>query len=63
MSIPKNLKEEADKKEILVRPYNVIYKLIDDVKKEINNKLPSLDAEEVIGMKKKEKEVRARATS
>lgn len=47
--IMKNLKEEADKKNISIRPYNVIYKLIDDVKKEINTKLPPLDTEEVIG--------------
>lgn len=45
----KDLKEEADKKNISIRPYNVIYKLIDDVKKEINTKLPPLDTEEVIG--------------
>lgn len=44
----KDLKE-ADKKEISIRPYNVIYKLIDDVKMEINSKLPPLDTEEVIG--------------
>lgn len=47
------MKEEADEKEISVRAYNVIYKLVDDVKKEINNKLPPLDAEEVIGMREK----------
>ncbi|KAM0728749.1 Translation initiation factor IF-2, mitochondrial [Formica fusca] len=47
--IMKDLKEEADKKNISIRPYNVIYKLIDDVKKEINTKLPPLDTEEVIG--------------
>lgn len=45
----KDLKEEADEKNISIRPYNVIYKLIDDVKKEINAKLPPLDTEEVIG--------------
>ncbi|XP_072743834.1 mitochondrial translation initiation factor 2 [Anoplolepis gracilipes] len=45
----KDLKEEADKKNISIRPYNVIYKLIDDVKTEINTKLPPLDTEEVIG--------------
>ncbi|XP_011140338.2 translation initiation factor IF-2, mitochondrial isoform X2 [Harpegnathos saltator] len=49
VNIPKNLQQEAEKKEISVRAYNVIYKLIDDVKEEINKRLPSLDAEEVIG--------------
>jgi len=46
------LQQEANKKKISIRPYNVIYKLIDDVKKEINKKLPMVDAEEVIGMRK-----------
>ncbi|XP_011251164.2 translation initiation factor IF-2, mitochondrial isoform X1 [Camponotus floridanus] len=49
VGISKDLKQEADKKNISIRPYNVIYKLIDDVKKEINTKLPSLDTEEIIG--------------
>jgi len=47
----KNLQQEANEKKISIRPYNVIYKLIDDVKKEINSRLPPVDAEEVIGMK------------
>ncbi|XP_018045855.1 PREDICTED: translation initiation factor IF-2, mitochondrial isoform X2 [Atta colombica] len=45
----KNLQQEANEKKISIRPYNVIYKLIDDVKKEINSRLPPVDAEEVIG--------------
>ncbi|KMQ95956.1 translation initiation factor if- mitochondrial [Lasius niger] len=49
VGVMKDLKEEADEKNISIRPYNVIYKLIDDVKKEINAKLPPLDTEEVIG--------------
>lgn len=47
----KDVQQEANKKRISIRPYNVIYKLIDDVKQEINKRLPMLDAEEVIGMK------------
>lgn len=50
MDITKHLQEEADKKEISIRSYNVIYKLVDDVKMEINNQLPPVDAEEVIGI-------------
>ncbi|KAL0124558.1 hypothetical protein PUN28_006419 [Cardiocondyla obscurior] len=49
VGITKDLQEKADKKMILIRPYNIIYKLIDDVKKEINKKLPLIDAENVIG--------------
>lgn len=52
MSISRDLKQEADKKNISIRPHNVIYKLIDDVKKEINTKLPPLDTKEIIGTKK-----------
>lgn len=47
----KDLQEEANKKKISIRSYNVIYKLIDDVKQEINKRLPMVDAEKVIGMK------------
>lgn len=53
MDVSKDLKQEADNKNISIRPYNVIYKLIDDVKKEISTKLPPLDTEEIIGNTKK----------
>ncbi|RLU22905.1 hypothetical protein DMN91_005183 [Ooceraea biroi] len=49
VGISKALQQEATKKEISIRPHNVIYKLIDDVKEEINKKLPAVDAEEVLG--------------
>jgi len=49
VGVMKNLQQEANIKKISIRPYNVIYKLIDDVKKEINKRLPPVDAEEVIG--------------
>lgn len=52
MDITKALQEKAIKKQISVRPYNIIYKLVDDVKKEINTRLPLVDVEEVLGMKK-----------
>jgi len=51
VGITKALREEAIKKKISIRPYNVIYKLIDDIKKEINKKLPLLDAEEILGIR------------
>ncbi|XP_018360625.1 PREDICTED: translation initiation factor IF-2, mitochondrial isoform X2 [Trachymyrmex cornetzi] len=49
IGVMKNLQQEANEKKISIRPYNVIYKLIDDVKKEINSRLPPIDTEEVIG--------------
>ncbi|XP_018305806.1 mitochondrial translation initiation factor 2 isoform X2 [Mycetomoellerius zeteki] len=49
VGVMKNLQQEANEKKILIRSYNVIYKLINDVKKEINMRLPSVDAEEIIG--------------
>lgn len=49
MSITKDLEEKASKNEISIRPHNVIYKLVDDIKKELNNRLPHIEAEEVIG--------------
>ncbi|XP_011167444.1 translation initiation factor IF-2, mitochondrial isoform X2 [Solenopsis invicta] len=49
IGVTKDLQQEANKKKISIRPFNVIYKLIDDVKKELNKKLPTVDAEEVIG--------------
>ncbi|XP_020286956.1 translation initiation factor IF-2, mitochondrial [Pseudomyrmex gracilis] len=49
VNITKDLEKEASKNEISIRPYNVIYKLVDDVKKELNNRLPHIEAEEVIG--------------
>lgn len=36
-------------KDITIRSCNVIYKLIDDIKNEINMKLPFEDREEIIG--------------
>lgn len=49
MGVTKDIQQQADEKNISIRSYNVIYKLIDDVKKEINSRLPKTDAEEVIG--------------
>ncbi|TGZ53879.1 mitochondrial translation initiation factor 2 isoform X1 [Temnothorax longispinosus] len=49
VGVTKDLQQEANKKKISIRPYNVIYKLIDDIKKELNKRLPMVDAEEVLG--------------
>ena len=48
--IPKKLSNIATKQGIQVRHHNVIYKLIDDLKEEINKKLPPLEVEDTIGI-------------
>lgn len=34
---------------VKIKEFNIIYRLIDDLKEEINRKLPTIDVEEVIG--------------
>ncbi|XP_011202629.2 translation initiation factor IF-2, mitochondrial [Bactrocera dorsalis] len=36
-------------KEVTIRCYDVIYRLIDDLKKEISSKLPAVEVEEIVG--------------
>lgn len=43
------IKQIAEENEVTIRPYNVIYKLIDDVKAEINARLPAKPVEEIVG--------------
>ncbi|CAD1469252.1 unnamed protein product, partial [Heterotrigona itama] len=45
----KTIKEMADAKGVSLRFYNVVYKLIDNIKEEIHNVLPEVDIEEIIG--------------
>ncbi|OXU17644.1 hypothetical protein TSAR_000745 [Trichomalopsis sarcophagae] len=47
--VPKNLSQLINTEGIKVRYHNVIYRLIDDLKLEINNKLPLVTVEEEIG--------------
>ncbi|XP_031833711.1 mitochondrial translation initiation factor 2 isoform X2 [Nomia melanderi] len=49
VDLPHSIKEEADKKKIDIRQHNVIYKLVDNLKEEIHNRLPIVDIEEIIG--------------
>ncbi|KAK8785452.1 hypothetical protein V5799_008179 [Amblyomma americanum] len=42
-------KEAAEEGDVDIRTYNVIYHLIDDIKKELGKRLPLLDVEEVHG--------------
>lgn len=46
---PERFKKLADEHGIAIKHHNVIYKLIDDVKEEINSRLPSLEVEEIVG--------------
>ncbi|KAL1402781.1 hypothetical protein pipiens_005920 [Culex pipiens pipiens] len=43
VSIPDKVKDVA------IKPVNIIYRLVDDLKKEINSKLPPIDVEETVG--------------
>lgn len=44
-----SLKNNMDSIKVPIKYHNVIYKLIDDIKEEINQRLPSLEIEEVLG--------------
>lgn len=43
------VEEIANSKNVPIKMHNVIYKLVDDMKDEINNKLPQKEVEEVMG--------------
>jgi translation initiation factor IF-2 len=49
--VPDRVKELAESHKISVRSHNVIYKLVDDLKKEISSRLPLKDVEDVLGKK------------
>lgn len=44
-----SLKNDMDNIKVIIKSHNVIYKLIDDIKEELNRRLPSLVVEEVLG--------------
>ncbi|KAL3287115.1 hypothetical protein HHI36_001596 [Cryptolaemus montrouzieri] len=46
---PNKIKEEAEQVGISIKPFNVIYKLVDDVKEELNSRLPPIEVEEICG--------------
>jgi translation initiation factor IF-2 len=48
-TIPPALLKAADTAKVPVRPYNVIYHLIDDLKQEISLRLPPANVEDVLG--------------
>ena len=41
--------EEASKKNISIRPFNIIYRFLEDVKTELNSRVPPKEEEEVTG--------------
>lgn len=49
VDVAPNLKETVEQADVPVKQFNVIYKLIDDVKEEINGRLPPKEEEEVLG--------------
>lgn len=46
---PQKIADIASNEAVIVKSLNVIYKLVDDVKQEINNRLPLKEVEEIIG--------------
>jgi translation initiation factor IF-2 len=48
-SLPPTLHKAVESAKVAVRPFNVIYHLIDDLKQEISLRLPPADVEDVIG--------------
>ncbi|XP_017883166.1 translation initiation factor IF-2, mitochondrial [Ceratina calcarata] len=49
VNINKQIEAEVKKKDVTVCFYNIVYKLIDDVKKRINSVLPEVEVEEILG--------------
>ena len=50
VGVNKSIQQMANKKSIPIKLHKVIYKLIDDLKEELSNKLPPKVKEDVIGM-------------
>ncbi|GFS38240.1 translation initiation factor IF-2, mitochondrial [Trichonephila inaurata madagascariensis] len=49
VKVPPEVKKLAEEKDVLIKPFNVIYHLIADVKAEISNRLPLVEEEDVLG--------------
>ncbi|XP_071054403.1 translation initiation factor IF-2, mitochondrial [Onthophagus taurus] len=46
---PENIINDANNSKLSIQQHNVIYKLIDDVKEQINSRLPMKEVEEIVG--------------
>lgn len=49
VDVPPNLKKSIEESNVVIKHFNVIYKLIDDIKEEINSRLPVKETEEILG--------------
>ncbi|KAF7266698.1 hypothetical protein GWI33_019990 [Rhynchophorus ferrugineus] len=49
VEVPKNIKPFVEENNIVVKHHNIIYRLIDDFKQEINARLPEKEIEEIYG--------------
>ncbi|XP_044763644.1 translation initiation factor IF-2, mitochondrial [Coccinella septempunctata] len=49
LDVPTHIQELAEKSEVPIKNFNVIYKLVDDVKDELNARVPPVEVEEVAG--------------
>lgn len=45
----KDAQEKARQKDIKIKQHRIIYKLVDDMKEEIESRLPLIEIEEVLG--------------
>ncbi|CAL1269851.1 unnamed protein product [Larinioides sclopetarius] len=50
VKVPPEIKKLADEKGIQIKPFNVIYHLIADMKTEISSRLPLVEEEDVLGL-------------
>lgn len=50
VGVPENIQKLVNKNKIHIKKYNVIYHLIDDIKERINDRLPLVDKEEIVGL-------------
>lgn len=48
-NVLKDAEDKARSSSVTIKKHNVIYKLIDDLKEEIEKKLPSIEVEENLG--------------
>lgn len=49
VDLPPSLKNTVEESNVVVKHFNVIYKLIDDIKEEITARLPPKEIEEILG--------------
>ena len=55
VSVPSEVKAAAEQRNVPIRNYNVIYRLIEDLRKELTARLPPVEEEELQGSSVKSK--------